>query len=191
MAETKKDALAAFDAFVETWGVKYDEAVECLIKHREALLVFYDFPAEHWKHLRTTDEMDKRFFFMTENDDYGNRCTSILLFGRAVGHSSVPAIDLPAAARRGGQGWPHLRPPQHLDRPEHGGTLAWNGIAFLAWLELAVTAIMVVGRGLWRSVMRRLQASADAGFWPPWFPLRHEAFVASLRLGGNQHLAVA
>ena len=52
MAETKKDALAAFDAFVETWGVKYDKAVECLIKDRNALLAFYDFPAEHWKHLR-------------------------------------------------------------------------------------------------------------------------------------------
>jgi putative transposase len=50
MAETKKDALAAFDAFVETWAVKYDKAVECLIKDREALLAFYDFPAEHWKH---------------------------------------------------------------------------------------------------------------------------------------------
>src|ERR1700730_4072839 len=36
MAETKKDALAAFDAFIETWGVKYDKAVECLIKDRDA-----------------------------------------------------------------------------------------------------------------------------------------------------------
>ena len=61
MAETKKDALVAFDAFVETWGVKYDKAVECLIKDRDALLAFYDFPAEHWKHLRTTDEIDKSF----------------------------------------------------------------------------------------------------------------------------------
>jgi hypothetical protein len=55
MAETKKDALAAFDVFVETWGVKYDKAVECLVKDRDALLAFYDFPAEHWKHLRTTN----------------------------------------------------------------------------------------------------------------------------------------
>ena len=46
MAETKKYALAAFDAFVQTWGVKYDKAVECLIKDRDAPLVFYDFPAE-------------------------------------------------------------------------------------------------------------------------------------------------
>src|SRR3984893_4001252 len=61
MAETKKDALAAFDAFIETWGVKYDKAVECLIKDRDALLAFYDFPAEHWKHLRTTNPIESSF----------------------------------------------------------------------------------------------------------------------------------
>ena len=61
MAETKKHALAAFNAFVETWGVKYDKAVECLIKDRDALLAFYDFPAEHWKHLRTTNVIESSF----------------------------------------------------------------------------------------------------------------------------------
>ena len=61
MAETKKDALVAFDAFVETFGLKYDKAVECLTKDREALLAFYDFPAEHWKHLRTTNPIESLF----------------------------------------------------------------------------------------------------------------------------------
>jgi len=61
MAETTKDALAGFTAFVETWGVKYDRAVGCLIKDREALLAFYDFPAEHWKHLRTTNVIESSF----------------------------------------------------------------------------------------------------------------------------------
>jgi len=61
MAETKKDALAAFDAFVETWAVKYDKAAECLIKDRDALLAFYDFPAEHWKHLRTSNVIESSF----------------------------------------------------------------------------------------------------------------------------------
>jgi len=61
MAETKNDALLAFDAFVETWGVKYDKAVDCLIKDRDALLAFYDFPAEHWKHLRTTNVIESSF----------------------------------------------------------------------------------------------------------------------------------
>jgi putative transposase len=61
MAETKKDALAAFDAFAETWGIKYEKAVECLTKDRDALLAFYDFPAEHWKHLRTTNPIESSF----------------------------------------------------------------------------------------------------------------------------------
>jgi putative transposase len=61
MAETRKDALAGFDAFVEAWGVKYNKAVECLIKDRDALLAFYDFPAEHWKHLRTTNVIESSF----------------------------------------------------------------------------------------------------------------------------------
>ena len=51
----------AFDAFVKTWGVKYDKAVECLIKDRDALLAFYDFPVEHWKHLRTTNVIESSF----------------------------------------------------------------------------------------------------------------------------------
>jgi len=61
MAETRKEALAAFDAFVESWGVKYEKAVRCLTKDREALLAFYDFPAEHWKHLRTTNVIESAF----------------------------------------------------------------------------------------------------------------------------------
>ena len=61
MAETKNEALAAFDAFVETWGIKYDKAVECLIKDHDALLAFYDFPAKHWKHLRTSNVIESAF----------------------------------------------------------------------------------------------------------------------------------
>jgi transposase-like protein len=61
MAETKNDAVAALDAFAESYAPKYEKAVECLTKDREALLAFFDFHAEHWKHLRSTDEMDKRF----------------------------------------------------------------------------------------------------------------------------------
>ena len=60
MAETREAAAAAFDHFVDAYGAKYDQATACLVKDREALLAFYDFPAEHWKHVRTTDEIDKR-----------------------------------------------------------------------------------------------------------------------------------
>jgi putative transposase len=61
MAETKKDAIAAFDAFTDTYRIKYEKAVECLVKDRDVLLAFYDFPAEHWKHLRTTNPIESTF----------------------------------------------------------------------------------------------------------------------------------
>jgi putative transposase len=61
MAETKKDALVALDVFVESYGTKYEKAVECLTKDRDTLLAFYDFPAEHWKHLRTTNPIESTF----------------------------------------------------------------------------------------------------------------------------------
>jgi len=61
MAATKNAALAALDAFVDTYGVKYEKAVECLTKDRDVLLAFYDFPAEHWKHLRTTNPIESAF----------------------------------------------------------------------------------------------------------------------------------
>ena len=61
MADIKKDALVAFDAFVEIYAIKYEKAVECLTKDREALLAFYDFPAEHWKHLRTSNPVESTF----------------------------------------------------------------------------------------------------------------------------------
>ena len=61
MAETKKDAVMALDAFAESYGTKYDKAVDCLTKDRGTLLAFYDFPAEHWKHLRTTNPIESTF----------------------------------------------------------------------------------------------------------------------------------
>ena len=61
MAETSKDAEAAFDAFIAAYEVKYDKAAECLAKDRQALLAFYDFPPEHWKHLRTSNPIESTF----------------------------------------------------------------------------------------------------------------------------------
>jgi transposase-like protein len=61
MAETKKDAEAAFALFLATYEAKYPKACECLSKDRAELLTFYDFPAEHWKHLRTTNPIESTF----------------------------------------------------------------------------------------------------------------------------------
>ncbi len=60
-AETCEDANEAFDAFVDDYGAKYPKAVECLVKDRDALLAFYHFPAEHWKHIRTTNPIESTF----------------------------------------------------------------------------------------------------------------------------------
>ena len=61
MAETKANAEAAFDFFIQAYGVKYDKATERLVKDRERLLTFYDFPAEHWKHIRTSNPIESTF----------------------------------------------------------------------------------------------------------------------------------
>lgn len=61
MAETKRDAERAFDLFIETYEAKHRRATECLAKDREALLTFYDFPAEHWMHVRTTNPIESVF----------------------------------------------------------------------------------------------------------------------------------
>jgi len=61
MASTRDDANKAFDLLVETFRAKYPKATECLEKDRDALMAFYDFPAEHWVHLRTTNPIESTF----------------------------------------------------------------------------------------------------------------------------------
>src|SRR6516225_824307 len=60
-AATKAEAEKAFDLFVATYRAKYGKATDCLAKDREELLAFYDFPAEHWVHLRTTNPIESTF----------------------------------------------------------------------------------------------------------------------------------
>ncbi len=57
----KAAAELAFDAFIESYTPKYEKAADCLSKDRDTLLAFYDFPAEHWKHLRTTNPIESTF----------------------------------------------------------------------------------------------------------------------------------
>ena len=60
-AETRAAAEAAMGTFAEKYGTKYGNAVTCLVKDREALLAFFDFPAEHWDHLRTANPIESVF----------------------------------------------------------------------------------------------------------------------------------
>ena len=61
MAATREEAHAAFDAFVAAYEGKYPKAAECLRKDRDSLLSFYDFPAPHWQHIRTTNPIESTF----------------------------------------------------------------------------------------------------------------------------------
>jgi transposase-like protein len=61
MAETREDARKAFDRTLNRFQAKYPQAMDCLAKDRAALLAFYDFPAEHWVHIRTTNPIESTF----------------------------------------------------------------------------------------------------------------------------------
>jgi putative transposase len=61
MAATRKEADKAFDTFLAAYTLKFEKASACLEKDRQALLAFYDFPAEHWKHLRTSNPIESTF----------------------------------------------------------------------------------------------------------------------------------
>ena len=61
MAPGVDDADKAFDLFLESYRAKYPKAADCLEKDREALLAFYDFPAEHWVHIRTSNPIESTF----------------------------------------------------------------------------------------------------------------------------------
>ena len=61
MAETRKDAEKAWAQFLATYQDKYPKACECLEKDQEQMLAFYDFPAEHWVHIRTSNPIESTF----------------------------------------------------------------------------------------------------------------------------------
>ena len=61
LAETREDAHHAFAMFVQSYQPKYPKAAECLAKDGESLLCFYDFPAEHWHHIRTSNPIESTF----------------------------------------------------------------------------------------------------------------------------------
>jgi transposase-like protein len=60
-APTREDAERAFDQFIVTYEAKYPKATACLLKDRESLMTFYDFPAVHWQHIRTTNPIESTF----------------------------------------------------------------------------------------------------------------------------------
>ncbi len=75
-AENRQEAEAAFERFVVKYGAKYDKAAACLTKDREAMLAFYDFPAEHWKHIRTSNPIESTFATVRLRTDKTKGCLS-------------------------------------------------------------------------------------------------------------------
>ena len=107
MAETRNDADSAFDAFIETYAVKYDKAAACLVKDRATMPAFYDVPAEHWKHLRTTNPIESTFATVRHRTVRSKGCLSnktalamVFKFAQAAqnswrrldGHNQLPKL---------------------------------------------------------------------------------------------------
>lgn len=78
MAETRNDATVAFERFLDLYGAKYEKACTCLKKDRAELLAFYDFPAEHWRHLRTTNPIESSFATIRHRANQTKGCGSRL-----------------------------------------------------------------------------------------------------------------
>lgn len=76
MAETRVQAYAAFDRFVRTYQAKYPKAVDKLMKDREVLLAFYDFPAQHWPHIRSTNPIESTFATIRHRSHQTKNCVS-------------------------------------------------------------------------------------------------------------------
>ena len=103
-APNKAEAVKAFDLFVKTFEAKHSAAVECLKKDREALLTFYDFPAENWCHIRTTNPIESTF-------------ATIRLRHRKTknnGTAKASLVMLFKLAQSAAKGWRKLRGHQHI-----------------------------------------------------------------------------
>ncbi len=112
MAETKAEAEAAFDFFQEAYGAKYDKAVACLAKDRDRLLTFYDFPAEHWKHVRSTNPIESTFATVRLRTAKTKGCLS-----RKTALAMVFKLLLSAKRK-----WRRLNGSDHLAEIIHGVT---------------------------------------------------------------------
>ena len=116
MAETRAAAETAFDVFHEAYGLKYEKAATCLSKDRDALLAFYDFPAEHWKHLRTSNPIESTFATVRHRTIRSKGClsnrTALAMVFKLVhaaqkswrrldGHNQLPKVVLGAMFKDG------------------------------------------------------------------------------------------
>ncbi|MDF1654487.1 MAG: transposase, partial [Coxiellaceae bacterium] len=104
MAATQDDANQAFDDFVKLYHAKYPKAVECLTKDRDVLLTYYDFPAEHWHHLRTTNPIESMFATVKLRTAKTRGCLS-----QKTGLAMVYKLAMVAQTK-----WPRLRGSKYV-----------------------------------------------------------------------------
>ena len=116
-AETREDAYKAFDNCIERFSPKYPKAMDCLAKDKNSLLVFYDYPAENWQHIRTTNPIESVFATVrlrtTKTKNCGSRITTLAM-----------AFKLMETAQKK---WQRLKGYQHLADVINGVKFA-NGI---------------------------------------------------------------
>ena len=75
-ADTKKNAERAFDQFATLYQAKYPKAVQCLQQDRDEMLAFYDFPAQHWQSIRTTNPIESTFATIRHRTKRSKGCLS-------------------------------------------------------------------------------------------------------------------
>src|SRR5271154_2393584 len=80
MSPTKDKALKAYDEFLAHYSAKYPGACKCLEKDREQMFNFYDFPAEHWQHIRTTNPIESTFATVRHRSSRARNCVSRTTF---------------------------------------------------------------------------------------------------------------
>jgi len=83
-ADTKKDALTAYDKMVDVFENKYPNAMKCLTKDKGEMLAFYDFPAQHWHHIRTTNAIESLFSTVRLRSNKVKNCVSEATLGAMV-----------------------------------------------------------------------------------------------------------
>lgn len=118
MASTKEDATKAFDKFIGTYEDAYPKATDCLQKDREVLLTFYEFPAAHWHHIRTTNPIESVFATVRLRTDKTKGCLS-LETGEAMTFKLIESAE---------KRWLKLRKPHHMAEIIRGVNFK-NGIA--------------------------------------------------------------
>jgi transposase-like protein len=122
LAPTKMDANVAFDVFIEEFEAKYPKAVDCLRNHRERLLAFYNYPAEHWQSIRSTNVIESIFATVRLRTYRTKGC------GSRIATLTMVFKLIKSAQKR----WIKFRFAEKAQK-------VWNGIIFEDGLEAKIT----------------------------------------------------